>query len=116
MGADFKEKAKDTFKKCWDRASVDANSPDLLSRRIKGKTLCVEGDLRTDAGIKTDDRVVLRKKGANISAFKGNSEVAVICKPTADLLDTMTNACGIAEARVAVVDTMSGVGEFEIVK
>lgn len=116
MGADFKEKSKDSFKKSWDRAAVAAQSPDLFSRPLSGNAVCVEGDLTPGATLKADEAVVLRRRGESIAAFRGITEVAVFANPPSDLLNAMGTSCEIAEARVRMVDPASGVGEFEIVK
>jgi hypothetical protein len=116
MGADFKEKTKDTFKKCWDGAAVDARTPDLFAKPVGGKVVRLEADLKQGCVVSVDDRVVMRLESGKLLAFKGNAAVATIGSPTAEVVQAITRGCNVAEGTVRLVDPLSGVGEIEIVR
>jgi hypothetical protein len=116
MGADFKEKAKDTFKKCWDAAAVDARTPDLFAKSTGGKAIRLEAELRPDRAVSVDDHLIMRLAEGRLVAFKGATEVATVGNPTVEVLEALSGGCNVAEGVIRLVDRLSGVGEIEIVK
>ena len=63
MGADFKEKSKKSFEKCWDNAALDANTPDLFSRTPDHVPNRFEAEALGNAQVEVGESVAVRMEG-----------------------------------------------------
>ena len=63
MGADFKEKAGKSFQKCWDKAAVRANTPDLFDKTSDCAPNRFEAETINGATVTAGDSLCLRVEG-----------------------------------------------------
>ena len=114
MGADFKEKAKRTFEKSWDKAAVEANTPDLFSKRAEKTDSRFEAETMAGHAVSVGESLCVRIEEGRIVGRKGITPVITIPAPTAHLLQSIADGCNIAGANVVSVDAISGVVEVTI--
>lgn len=113
MGADFKGKVKKTFEKCWDKAAVEANTPDLFSKSSENVPNRFEADPIGDENLSIGESFCIRLENGEIIGRKGISPVFTITTPTITLVDTIKQGCAVASATVVARDPISGV--FEVI-
>lgn len=114
MGADFKQKTKKSFKKCWDTAAVVANTPDLFCKAPDHAPNRFEAEPIGNAAIVVGDSVALRMEGGALVGRRGVSPVLTIANPSAGLVESIAHGCNIARADVVGADPISGVFEVTI--
>ncbi len=114
MGADFKEKSKKSFQKCWDNAAVVANTPDLFCKTPIHSPDRFEAEPIGDADISVGESLNARMEGDSIIARRGFAPVLTITNPSPRLIQSLAEACNIARADVVAADSISGVFEVSI--
>ncbi len=114
MGADFKEKSRRTFEKCWDNAAVEANTPDLFSKKADMADRRFEAEAIGAQSINVGDTVCVRVEEGRIVGRRGITPVISIPAPSATLVQSVAEGCNIARANVVAVDSISGVVEVTI--
>ena len=114
MGADFKEKARRTFEKCWDKAAVEANTPDLFCKSAEKADSRYEAETLGSYKVQIGDSVCIRVEDGKVIGRKGITPVMNIPAPTACLIQSINEGCNIACASVVGVDPISGVVEVTI--
>lgn len=114
MGADFKQKAKRSFEKCWDTAAVEANTPDLFCKTPDHAPNRFEAEAIGNAAILVGEAVALRMEGGALVGRRGVSPVLTIASPSAALVESIAQGCNIARADVVAADPISGVFEVTI--
>lgn len=114
MGADFKEKAAKSFDKCWDKAAVRANTPDMFSKTADRAPSRFEAEAIGDAPVSVGDSVCLRLENGKLIGRRGVSPVLTIAVPTSDLVRSVEESCNIARAEVVAADPISGVLEVTV--
>lgn len=114
MGADFKEKAKKSFEKCWDMAAVAANTPDLFSKVLEHAPHRFEAELLANVAVTIGETVAVRMEGNSLIGRRGLSPVLKIANPSADLVASIAGGCNIACANVVAADPISGLFEVTI--
>ncbi len=114
MGADFKEKTRRTFEKCWDKAAVEANTPDLFCKTAEKADSRFEAETIAGHEVNVGESVCVRVEEGRIVGRKGITPVITIPAPTACLLQSITEGCNVARADVVAVDSISGVVEVTI--
>jgi len=114
MGADFKEKAGKSFEKCWDKAAVEANTPDLFRKSAEHAANRFEAEPIGGCLLSIGDSTVVRVEGRRIVGRNGLSPVLVISAPTAALSQSIAEGCDVARADVVSVDPISGIYEVTI--
>lgn len=114
MGADFKEKTRPTFEKCWDKAAVEANTPDLFCRNAEKADIRYEAEILGSHEVKVGDSVCIRVEEGKVIGRKGITPVMTISAPTACLVQSINEGCNIACANVVGVDAISGILEVTI--
>ena len=112
MGADFIEKTKDRFRKCWDRGRVDLATADLFTRIPRLRPLVMEADLVGPACPKPGDRLVMREEGGALFGYKGSSKEVHVASPPGTIVQAVQESCGVAAVRIESVDHLSGVAEI----
>jgi len=113
MGADFKEKAKKSFEKCWDRAAVEANTPDLFCKVLEHAPHRFEAEVIDNAAIQVGESVAVRMEGGALVGRRGVSPVLTIANPSVGLVESIAQGCNIARADVVAADPISGL--FEVI-
>lgn len=113
MGADFKEKTTKSFQKCWDKAAVKANTPDLFSKTADHSADRFEAEAIDGAAAAVGDTLCLRLEDGKLILRRGVRPVLTIAAPTANLVQSMDQGCNIARADVVAADPISGV--FEVI-
>lgn len=114
MGADFKEKAKKSFEKCWDTAAVEANTPDLFCRTPDRAPHRFEAEAIGNVAIFVGESVAVRMEGGALVGRRGVSPILTIAHPSAGLVESIAQGCNIARADVVAADPISGVFEVTI--
>jgi hypothetical protein len=114
MGADFKEKSRKTFEKCWDRAAVAANTPDLFRKVPERAAKRFEAEAIGDASIQVGESVLVRLEGGALVGRRGVSPVLTIAQPSVCLLRSIAEGCNVARADVVAADPISGVFEITL--
>ena len=114
MGADFKEKTRRTFEKCWDKAAVKANTPDLFRKTAERADSRFEADTVAGHQVTVGESVCVRVEEGRIVGRKGLTPVITIPAPTPCLLQSIAEGCNVAHAKVVAVDAISGVVEVTI--
>ncbi|KPF67401.1 hypothetical protein IP69_13785 [Bosea sp. AAP35] len=114
MGADFKEKTKKSFSKCWDNAALGANTPDLFSKVSDHAPDRFEAEVLGNAQLEVGDSVALRFEGHKLIGRRGISPVLVIASPSPALIRSVAQGCNIARADIVASDPISGVFEVTI--
>lgn len=114
MGADFKEKTRRTFEKCWDKAAVEANTPDLFCKNAEKADNRYEAETLGSHKFQIDDTVYIRVEDGKVIGRRGITYVMNIPAPTARLIQSINEGCNIACATVVGVDPISGVVEVTI--
>ena len=114
MGADFKEKTKRTFEKCWDKAAVEANTPTFFSKASDHAPPRFEAEAFPGSKISIGDSVCVRVECGKVVGRRGLSPVLTISAPTQGLIQSISDACNIARADVVAADPISGVFEVTI--
>lgn len=114
MGADFKEKTRKSFEKCWDNAAVKANTPDLFSKTADRAPDRFEAEAIVGSAVSVGESVCVRVEGGNVIGRRGLSPVLTIMAPPAGLVRSITEGCNVARADVVAADPISGVLEVTI--
>ncbi|SHM66752.1 hypothetical protein SAMN05518668_11638 [Sphingobium sp. YR657] len=114
MGADFKEKAKRTFEKCWDKAALAANTPDLFSRTADRAPSRFEAEAISGASIAIGDSFSVRMEGNELVGRRGTSPVIRLSNPSQTLVSSIAQGCNIARADIVASDPISGIFEVTI--
>lgn len=114
MGADFKQKTKKSFEKCWDNAAVEANTPDLFCKTPDNAPNRFEAEAIGNAAILVGESVAVRIEGGALVGRRGVSPVLTIANPSAGLIESIAQGCNIARADVVAADPISGVFEVTI--
>ena len=114
MGSDFKEKTRKSFEKCWDRAAVDANTPDLFCKTPDHAPSRIEAEAIGDAAVAVGDFVAVRMEGGRLIGRRGVSPVLTISSPSPSLVESIARGCNIARGEVVAADPISGVFEVTI--
>lgn len=114
MGADFKEKTRKSFEKCWDKAAVKANTPDLFNRDADYAPNRFEAEAIGDAALAIGDSVCVRIEGEQLIGRRGVSPVLTIASPSKSLVQSMAQGCNVACAQVVAADPISGVFEVTL--
>ncbi len=114
MGADFKEKSKKSFEKCWDNAALEANTPDLFSRTPDHAPNRFEAEAIGNAQVEIGESVAVRMEGDKLIGRRGISPVLVITSPSPALIQSVEQGCNIARADIVAADPISGVFEVAI--
>ena len=113
MGADFKEKTKKSFEKCWDQAAVAANTPDLFCKVPDRAPDRFEAEAIGGAAVAVGDSVSVRMEGNALVGRRGISPVLTIANPSSSLVESIAQGCNIARVNVVAADHISGV--FEVI-
>jgi len=114
MGADFKEKSRRSFEKCWDNAALDANTPDLFSKRPDHAPKRFEAETLGNAEVNVGESVPVRMEGGQLIGRRGISPVLVIASPSQALIQSVVQGCNVARADIVASDPISGVFEVTI--
>ena len=114
MGADFKEKTRRTFEKCWDKAAVEANTPDLFCKSTERSDSRFYAEALGSHEIHIGDYVFVRVEEGRVIGRKGITPVMTIPAPTPCLIQSITEGCNVACANVVGIDPISGVVEVTI--
>ncbi|HJP67486.1 MAG TPA: hypothetical protein VJ846_01195 [Sphingomicrobium sp.] len=114
MGADFKEKTGKSFEKCWDKAAVEANTPDLFSKSADRAPNRYEAEEIADSGVMVGESFCVRVEGGKVIGRRGLSPVLAIAAPTAELIQSIAEGCNVARADVVAADPISSVFEITI--
>ena len=114
MGADFKEKSKKSFEKCWDNAALDANTPDLFAKTPDHAPNRFEAEALGNAQVEIGESVAVRMEGNKLIGRRGISPVLVIASPSPALIQSVEQGCNIARADIVAADPISGVFEVTI--
>lgn len=114
MGADFKEKTRRTFEKCWDKAAVEANTPTLFSKVSDNAPARFEAEALAGSKIAIGESFCVRMEGGKVIGRRGLSPALTISAPTANLIQSISQGCNVARADVVAADPISGVFEVTI--
>lgn len=114
MGADFKQKAKRSFEKCWDAAAVQAHTPDLFCKNPDHAPNRFEAEAIGNAAVLVGETVAVRMESGSLIGRRGLSPVLTIANPSPDLVASIAKGCNIARADVVAADPISGVFEVTI--
>ncbi len=114
MGADFKEKTKKSFEKCWDKAAVEANTPDLFSKTPDRAPNRFEAEATGDCVVAVGESFCVRVEEGKVIGRRGLSPVLTIPAPTPGLVESIAQGCNVARAEVVAADPISGVLEVTI--
>jgi len=114
MGADFKEKAKQTFEKCWDSAAVNANTPDLFRKSAEHSANRFEAEPVDGKTVIVGESLCVRVEDGRVIGRRGNTPVLTIAAPTPALIKSLLEGCNIGRADVMATDGISGVLEVTI--
>jgi len=114
MGADFKEKTRRTFEKCWDNAAVEANTPDLFSKANENAADRFEAEPINGSAVSVGDTVCVRVENGKLIGRRGLSPVLTIAAPTPALVQAVADGCNVARADVVAADPISGIFEVTI--
>ncbi len=114
MGADFKEKSRKSFEKCWDNAALDANTPYLFSKMQDHAPNRFEAEALGNSQFEVGESVAVRMEGGKLIGRRGISPVLVIASPSPALIQSVALGCNIARADIVASDPISGVFEVTI--
>lgn len=114
MGADFIEKATPTFRKSWDRARVALKTADLFTREPSCAARTALAEILGDARLHVGEHLTVEPQGEGLVALRGNTEVARITKPPADLVKAVEDSRGIAKGVVKQVHELADVAEISL--
>ncbi len=115
MGIDFIEKAKDSFKRCWDRGRSRLADHDLFTISPDVETRAISVVPISSGALGVGDECLLRTNGNGITTYSKTNEVLGHCAvPPADLAAGIAKAGGSALGRVAKVHGLSGRVDVEV--
>jgi hypothetical protein len=111
MGADFKEKIKGGIQKCWDKAAVAANTPDLFAKTAERQPRLYEAKPLGNHNSVEGEVFCARIVNDRLIGFKGMKQAIVFTSPPQALIDAVGQGCGVAKTTIMSVDTISGMLE-----
>lgn len=111
MGADFKEKTKKSFNKCWDKAAVEANTPDLFRKSAKHAPVQFEAEPFENNILPIGSCVVVRVEDGRMIGRQGLSPMLVIPAPPEELIKSMAKGCNISQVEIVSFDSISSTYE-----
>lgn len=114
MGADFKAKTKRNFEKCWDRAAVEANTPDLFSKTADHAPSRFEAEPIGGAALAVGESYAVRMEGSELIGRRGTSPVLRLSNPSQSLIRSIAQGCNVGRADVVASDPISGTFEVTI--
>lgn len=114
MGADFKEKTRKSFEKCWDKAALEANTPDLFRKTADHAPRRFEAEAIGNASFSIGDSVCAHLEEGKLVGRRGLSAVLKITTPPADLLQSIAQGCNVGRVDIVAADPISGIFEVTI--
>lgn len=114
MGADFIEKAKETFRKSWDKEKVALGTADLFIREPEVAPRTVAADVINGAELDVGESLVVEPQAGMLIARQGNDEVARITDAPRSIFQAVADSYGIAKGTVETVHRTACVVEISL--
>jgi hypothetical protein len=114
MGAEFLKKTRATHAKSIDSGRVQLGTPDLFTRTPEEQPRCAVASVTGSSNLKTGETLIVEPKGAELIASRGNSEVACIKNPPADVMQAILSKGGVAKGEVQKVNKLSNTADIAL--
>lgn len=107
MGSEFLKKTKETISKSVDAGRVRLGTPDLFTQTPQDHPRCAVATVEGGATLDTGETLIVEPKGAELVASRGNSQVARIKNPPADVMKAICSTGGVAKGEVQKINKIS---------
>lgn len=114
MGADFVEKATQSFAKAWDKGLLELGTSDLLTSEPGQQPRCGVVTIGARESLHAGDRVTVESVGDGLAVRSGIRTVGHYASPTPEMLAIVRDSSGIADGVVEVVHETAGVAEVSV--
>lgn len=114
MGADVIERIKGGYKRHLDRAKVELNTPDLLTRVPAQPSQKFRGDKVGVGTVSRGQEVVVRERLGSLVAYDRLTPVATCPDPPEAALRAVVQARGVAAGRIEQIHSVAGVVEIAL--
>ena len=106
MGADFLKRTRKTHSKSIDAGKVRLATPDLFTQTPKDQPRCAIAILTGEA-VSTGEKLIIESEGKELVASKGNTVVARVKNPPADVITAISQSGGIAKGEIQKINAIS---------
>lgn len=114
MGAEFLKKTRATHVKSIDTGRVQLGTPDLFTHTPKEQPRCAVASVNGGSELKTGETLIIEPKGPELVASRGNSEIARIKNPPADVMQAICGKGGVAKGEVQKINKLSNTADIAI--
>ena len=114
MGSEFLKKTRSTHVKSIDRGRVQLGTPDLFMQMPEDQPRCAVGVVRAGAKLRTGETLIVEPNGTVLIASRGNSVVARIKRPPADIMRAICDKSGVAKGKVLRINQISKTADISI--
>ncbi|MEZ2130770.1 MULTISPECIES: hypothetical protein [unclassified Sinorhizobium] len=114
MGVDFLQNSRQTIIKHVDKNRVRLSTPDLFTSFPDRRRKAVVATVLTGGSVVLGEVLIVQAKGSVLSLSRGNTVVATLDKPPAELVSEIRRTGGLAGGKVQRIHRRSGKAEIEL--
>lgn len=107
MGSEFLKKTRATHVKSIDMGRVQLGTPDLFTQTPEDQPRCAVAAINGAAKLNPGETLIVEPKGTELIASRGNTEVARIKSPPADVMRAICSKGGVAKGKVQKINKLS---------
>ena len=114
MGSEFLKRTRATHVKSIDAGRARLGTADLFTQTPKDQPRCAVAILSGGAKVDAGEMLIVEPKGSELVASRGNSEVARIKNPPADVMRAVCNSGGVAKGEVQKINKLSKTADISL--
>lgn len=114
MGTNLLKKAQKSFKKHIDTALKDVSTGDLFDQLTEICPRQFVADPESTASISVGDKIIVELHGDTVIGTRGTQKIAHANNAPEDVVNHIRAKSGIANARVAKINPISGTLEIDL--
>jgi len=114
MGSEFLKKTRATHVKSIDAGRVRLGTPDLFTLTPEDQPRCAVAAIKGGAKLDAGETLIVEPKGAELVVSRGNSVVARIINPPADVMRAICGKGGVAKGEVQKINRLSNTADISL--
>ena len=114
MGSEFLKKTRATHVKSIDAGRVRLGTPDLFTQAPTNQPRCAIASINREATLVAGEMLIVEPKGSELVVSRGNSEVARIKSPPADVMQAICGKGAVAKGEVQKINRLSKTADISL--
>lgn len=114
MGTNLLKKAQKSFEKHIDASLMDVSTGDLFDQATESCPRQFVADPSPNASISIGDEIAIELRGEIVVGTRGVEKVFEANHPPKEIVDHIKSQSGIAGARIAKINPLSGTLEIDL--